>query len=265
MDIVTHRAEKGSRTVYNTKIDIFPKIGPKEIYQTSCSEDLKFRLVSNMPYRKSEEIMNRLRWQDDEEKIKYRTIGDAVSREGAEIFDYIDAKAKQILTQNHFNVKNGKPDENYTVEKDIACPKIQAIPAVQVKQAIIDFNEGKEKEYQIDETLINEVFGDAAQSVNISVDDVGVTEQKVSGRSKDSQQKESKHYVKNTVIHIQQGIGKYILDGLGMREILITLTAFLLNNDLFKNKAIVFFADGADNIKNGVKDIFGWRPYKIIN
>ena len=142
-----------------------------------------------MPYRKSEEIMNRYRWQDYEDKIKYRTIGDAVSREGAEIIDYIDAKAKQILTHNHFDVKSGKPDENYAVGKDIICPKIQAIPGVQVKQAIIDFNEGKEKEYQIDETLINEVFEDAAHSVNISVDDVGVTEQKISGRSKDSPQR----------------------------------------------------------------------------
>ncbi|MDO8686457.1 MAG: hypothetical protein Q7J78_07295, partial [Clostridiales bacterium] len=42
------------------------------------------------------------------------------------------------------------------------------------------------------------------------------------------------------------------------------LTAFLLNNNLFTNNTIVFFADGADNIKNGIKDIFGWRPYRII-
>ena len=248
----------------NTKIDIFPKIGPKEMYQTSCYEDMKFRLVSYMPYRKSEEIMNRLRWQDDEEIIKYRTIGDAVSKEGEEIIDYIDAKAKHILAQNHFDLKSGKPDENYAVEKDIACPNIQVISAVIVKQAIIEFNEGKEKESQIDETLINEVFEDVEHSVNISVDDVGVNEQKESGRSKDSPLKESKHYVKNTVIHIQQGISKYILDGLGMREMLIILTAFLLSNKMFTNKSIIFFADGADNIKNGIKDIFGWRPYRII-
>ena len=264
LEVVTHRSEKGSRTVYNTKIEIFPKIGPKEMYQTSCYEDLKFRLVSYMPYRKAEEIGNRLRWQDNEEKIKYRTIGDAVSREGAEIIDYIAAKAKQILIQNHFDVKSGNPDEKYVVEKDIESPIIQVIPAVLVKQAIIELNEGKEKEYQIDEILINEVFEDVEHSVNISVDDVGVNEQKESGRSKDSSLKESRHYVKNTVIHIQQGISKYILDGLGMREMLIILTAFLLSNKMFTNNSIIFFADGADNIKNGIKDIFGWRPYRII-
>ncbi|MBE3102509.1 MAG: hypothetical protein IMZ47_09625, partial [Firmicutes bacterium] len=173
LEVVTHRSEKGSRTVYNTKIEIFPKIGPKEMFQTSCFEDLKFRLVSYMPYRKAEEIGNRLRWQDNEEKIKYRTIGDAVSREGADIIDYIDAKAKQILVQSHFDVKSGNPDEKYVVDKDIEFPIIQTIPVVLVKQAIIELNEGKEQEYQIDEMLINEVFEDVEHSVNISVDDVG--------------------------------------------------------------------------------------------
>ncbi len=264
LDVITHRMERGSRTIYNTKVDIFPKIGPKEMFQTACFDGFKLKLASYLPYRKTEEILNRIRWQDDEEIIKHRTIGDAVAREGAEIIDYIDAKAKQILVQNHFDVKSGNPDQGYAVGKDIECPKIHMIPLDQVKQAIDEYNSGKEKEQQIDEAQINEVFEDVTHSVNISVDDVGVTEQKESGRSKDSPPSESKHYVKNTVIHIQQGISKYILDGLGMRGMLIILTAFLLNNELFTNKTIVFFADGADTIKNGIKDIFGWRPYRII-
>ena len=264
MDILTHRMERGSRIIYNTKVDIFPKIGPKEMYQSSCYDGIKLKLVSYMPYRKSEEILNRIRWQDDEEIIKYRTIGDAVAREGAEIIDYIDTKARQILVQNHFNVNSGNPDQGYAVGKDTECPEIHMIPKYQVKQAIDEYNNGKAKELQIDEAQINEVFEDLTHSVNISVDDVGVTEQKESNRSKDSQPSESKHYVKNTVIHIQQGINKYILDGLGMKGMLIILTAFLLNNNLLTNNTIVFFADGADNIKNGIKDIFGWRPYRII-
>jgi len=256
--------ERGSRTIFNSKVDIFPRIGPKEMFQTACLDGLKLKLASYMPFRKTEEILNHIRWQDDKEIIKYRTIGDAITREGAEIIDYIDAKAKKILVQNNFDVKSGNPNQDYFVGKEIENQEIHIIPKNQVKQAIDNYNIGKEKELQIDESQINEAFEDIAHSVNISVDDVGVTEQKQSGRSKDPLPKESKHYVKNTVIHIQQGISKYILDGLGMREMLIILTAFLLNNDLFANKTIVFFADGADNIKNGIKDIFGWRHYRII-
>lgn len=103
--------------MYNTKVDIFPKVGSKEMYRTSCYDQLELRLASYMPYRKSEEVMNRLRWQDDEEKINSRTIADAVVREGAKIIDYLDAKAQQIFIQNHFDVKSGKPDANHTVEE----------------------------------------------------------------------------------------------------------------------------------------------------
>ena len=42
------------------------------------------------------------------------------------------------------------------------------------------------------------------------------------------------------------------------------LTAFLLHNDLFENKCLIFFTDGADDIKNAIRDTFAWRPYRII-
>jgi len=61
LDIVTHRVEKGSRTVYNTKV-IFPKTGPKEVYRTACYDTLALQLATLMPYRQAEEIINHLRW-----------------------------------------------------------------------------------------------------------------------------------------------------------------------------------------------------------
>lgn len=264
MDVVTHRAEKGSRTVYNSKVDVFPKVGPNERYRSSCYDDLALRLVSNMSYRKSEEVINHLRWQDGDDKVKFRTLADAVVNEGAKIMDYLEAKAEQILIQHHFDKKSGKPDERHTIERVVECSEIPTISADKVTKVIGDYNEGKEKERQIDATQIHEVFEDPAHCVNLSVDDVGVTEQKENGRSKDSAPKESKHYVKNTVIHIQQGLSKYIIDGLGIRKTMILLTSFLLYNDLLTNKTILFFTDGAVDIKNAIKDIYGWRPYQII-
>jgi hypothetical protein len=264
MDVVTHRAANGDRTVFNAKVDVFPKIGPNERYRSSCYDNLELRLVTNMSYRKTEEVMNRLRWQDDDDLIKSRTLADAVVREGARITDYMEAKAKQILIRHQFDEKSGKPKELHVLETDVECSKIPTFPADEVSKVIDEYNEGKEKDRQIDATQINEVFENPAYSVNISVDDVGVTEQKANRRCKDSGPKESKHYVQNTVIHIQQGLNKYILDGLGIRKTLILLTSFLLYNDLLTNKTLMFFTDGAVDIKNAIKDIYGWRPYQII-
>lgn len=250
--------------MFNAKVDIFPKVGPNERYRSSCYDNLELRLVTFMSYRKTVEVMNRLRWQDDNDLIKSRTLADAVVREGAEIIDYMEAKAKQILTQHQFDEKSGKPNELYALETVVECPKISTFSADEVTKVIDEYNEGKEKDRQIDTTQINEVFENPAYSVNISVDDVGVIEQKANGRRKDSVPKESKHYVQNTVIHIQQGLNKYILDGLGIRKTMILLTSFLLYNDLLNNKTLMFFTDGAVDIKNAIKDIYGWRPYQII-
>lgn len=250
--------------MFNTKVDVFPKVGPNERYRSSCYDNLELRLVTFMSYRKTEEVMNHLRWQDDDDLIKSRTLADAVVREGAKITDYFEAKAKQILIQHQFDEKSGKPKELHALETVVEYSKIPTFSSDEVTKVIDEYNEGKEKERQIDATQINEVFENPAHSVNISVDDVGVTEQKANGRCKDSVPKESKHYVQTTVIHIQQGLNKYILDGLGIKKTMILLTSFLLYNDLLTNKTLLFFTDGAVDIKNAIKDIYGWRPYQII-
>jgi hypothetical protein len=134
----------------------------------------------------------------------------------------------------------------------------------EINNAIDEYNQGKEEERQIDKTQIDEEFEDNEHCINISIDDVGVTEQKEEGRSKNSPPKESRHYVRNTVIHIHQQLSKYVLVGLGIKNMLRILIAFMLNNNIFENKTLIFFTDGADNIKNAIKDMFDWRTYRII-
>ena len=265
LDIKTYRATKGSRTVFNSRVNLFPKIAQEEKYHSACYDSLALRLASSIPsYRICDEILNRLRWQDNENKIKLRTLTDAVEREGNKIIGYIDLKTEQILKENKFDAKTGMPLDINTIEKPIFSPVIPTISQDKIDKTIDEYNSGREKEMQIDETLIHETFVADEHCINISVDDVNTVKQKESGRMKNPPHKENKHYVKNTVIHIQQGLGKYVLDGLGIRKMLIVLTAFLLHNRLFENKSLIFFADGADDIKNAIKDVFSWRPYRII-
>ena len=127
-----------------------------------------------------------------------------------------------------------------------ANPVVPLISQDKINEVIDEYDTGKEKDRQIDETQIHESFVADEHCVNISVDDVGTVEQKETGRMKNSSPKETRHYVKNTVIHIQQGLRKYILDGLGISKMLIVLSAFLIHNNLLKNKSLIFFMDGAE-------------------
>jgi len=91
LDIITYRAARGSRTVFSSRVELFPKISRTEKYHSACFDSLALRLASSIPsYRVCDEILNRIRWQDDEKKIKLRTMSDAVEREGNKIIDYID-------------------------------------------------------------------------------------------------------------------------------------------------------------------------------
>lgn len=42
------------------------------------------------------------------------------------------------------------------------------------------------------------------------------------------------------------------------------LIAFLLSNGLMQDKSLVFFTDGARNIRNNLEALFPYRPYTII-
>ena len=102
LDIKTYRVTRGSRTVFNSKVNLFPKTAQEEKYHSACYDILALRLASSIPsYRICDEILNRLRWQDNEKKIKLRTLTDAVEREGNKIIDYINlnrttAQRKQV-------------------------------------------------------------------------------------------------------------------------------------------------------------------------
>lgn len=157
---MTYRATKGGRTVFNSRVDLFPKISQTEKYRSACYDSLMLRLASSIPsYRKCNEIMNRIRWQDDEKKIKLRTLTDAVEREGNKIIEYIDLKAEQVLRGNSFDARTCRPLNMDLVDGVITNPGVPTIPQDKINEVIDKYNEGKEKDKQIDETQIHWVIG----------------------------------------------------------------------------------------------------------
>lgn len=247
--------------MYNTRVDLFPKTGPRESYRTVCFDALALRLASQVPYRQAGGIMNRLWWQDDEDSVKSRTLAEAVAREGKAVTGYLEAKRREILTQNHFDPETGQPEDGHPLTGE--HPEVPSLPAALIDGAIAEYNAGREEGRQIDERQLKELYEDPSGCVNVSVDEVGVTEQKATGRCKNPPPREHRHYVENTVVHIQQGVGKYVLAGLGIGNTLLILTAFLLQGGL-QGRMIIFFTDGAGDIRNAIKEVFGWTHFRII-
>ena len=117
---------------------------------------------------------------------------------------------------------------------------------------------------QIDLVHVQEAFISNEQCVNVSLDDVGVTEQKADGSVKNPPPKKHRHRVQNTVVHIQHMAGQYILNTLGVNKAMVLLSTFLLNGSLLNDKMLVFFVDGASELKDANRAAFWWRPFQIV-
>jgi hypothetical protein len=133
---------------------------------------------------------------------------------------------------------------------------------------IESLNVGKEKDLHIELTELHETLEDPRSvKANISLDDVLSKRQKESGREKGSATKKKKEFVKNTVAHIQSGENEtYILNAASIKQMMITILAFLLKNGLLsKAGQLIFFIDGAADLRLAIQSLFfGLLSFKII-
>ena len=213
--------------------------------------------------------------------MQFRTIANAVEREGELIQEYISKKAEEILETHGFSAEGKVLDSNKgwtpgfepsaiaeepksfgseqrNLEKEFQTalgkafesnkeqsPEMKpgSITENEIMKAIEDLNAGKEKELQVDRSELHETFEDP-QSIkaNISLDDVLAKKQKESNREKYSPSKAKKAYVKNTVAHLQNGENApYILNAPCIEKMMILVLAFLLKNGLLNRTGQLIF------------------------
>jgi len=92
-------------------------------------------------------------------------------------------------------------------------------------------------------------------------------QQKESNREKYSPSKEKKEFVKNTVTHIQSSENDtYILNAASIKQMMTIILAFLLNNGLLNRTGLlIFFIDGAADLRSAIQNLFlGLLSFKII-
>jgi hypothetical protein len=216
-------------------------------------------------FRTSETKINRLLWrQEKRDWVQSRTIANLVEREGKLIQEQLGKKAARILESNGFS-SDGKLTNREKAFEAIAEDTFLARETV--CKMINEFNAGKEKEQQIDLFSLHETFEDPQKvKANISLDDVCCKKQKAEGRKKGSAPKEQREMVNNTVAHIQSGVLKtYTLNTSSIAQMMIIVLAFLLQNGLLSLPGpVVFFTDGARDLRSAIQNMFSFFPFKII-
>jgi hypothetical protein len=249
-------------------------------------------------FRKSTDKLNRVLLRKGENAIQFRTVANTVEREGELIQEYISKKSEEVLEMHGFDalgkrIQRNKEQtsgrvyptlaeespstrrEDLELEKESQCAEgpgggsdPSRIKEELINKAIEDLNLGKEKELQIDRSELHETFEDLGSiQANISLDDVLSKKQKESNRQKNAPSKEKKEFVKNTVAHLQNGENApYLLNAPCVEKMMILVLAFLLHNGLLKREGqLIFFIDGAADLRLAIQSLFlGLLPFKII-
>jgi hypothetical protein len=258
----THSVYADDKNVLNTAKDVFKTLYSKEWYRTMGFNELALDFSSHMSYRQSSQKINRIR--NESEGTPVRTLSNIVEMEGAKVQEEVTKMTKNILYDNNFS-ENGTPNEEakaktYTPNKRKICmnPKI-------VEAKIKEYNKDKPDNLKVSINQQENFYENTENTINASLDDVCVKKQKEK-RPKDTEKSQDlkKHYVRNTIVHLEKQKEKYCLNAASTGEVLPRIVAFLLFNNSLKNY-LLFFVDGEQSLHKAIVNGFSWfKSYGIL-
>jgi hypothetical protein len=240
-----HQLKHANKTVYDGSHQFFEETASRERFKSDNFRELELDFSTDMSVRKAAARLNRLRREDG--GIIPTTFRNNVESEGTAIQREKERLATEALLANGFNSEAEliQPDQITKNEPQYVNSEI-----VQKAAESRNIKHFEATDYESPECAIN-----------ISIDDVCVKRQSEM-RPKDESKEQPKR-VNNTIIHIQYGDRKCILNAQSVPAAIKLLIGFLLNSFLL-SKQLVFFTDGARDIHSWIVKLFSFTNYKII-
>jgi len=249
---------------YNTATAFFPDLHGEQWYRTRGFKEIALLQGSvERSYRKTAALINRVRHQPEATPV--RTLQQASEAEGQRLDQAMEQKATKILKTAGFTAE-GRPAQA-TTRYGPRAPYRLAAPTVAA--AVADC--GADPAWQADIATNPVPYEDPARTAQVTIDDVGVKQQKEHRTGKDAGdgagargKDTATHYVHNTIIHVQKEEATYTLNGQGTTATLPWLIALLWFNDLLRYN-LVFFVDGQRTLQAAIVKAFAWaRQVQII-
>ena len=254
-----HHVVHEDKCQYNTALDLFSGLQGLEFYKTIGFKEIAMIYGdTEKSYRKTITLINRIRYQI-EEGTPSRTLHECTKKEGQGVLCYIDAKTKRILVNNGFS----EDGECQTIKAEYTNEEPETISEEEISAAIDQCMEVTE--INRDTLKSNPVpYENPRKSSCVAIDDVNVKKQEESREMGIRKEERGKRkYVHNTIAHISQAEegNSYVLNGHGIKNVLVFLMAFLFHNGLIGTR-IQFFTDGHKTLNTMILKSFSW--YKNI-
>jgi hypothetical protein len=169
---------------------------------------------------------------------------------------YLRQRTLEILQEQAFDAV-GQPTDATAYSQQT----FQTLPPEQVTQAIETCAPDPDCRAEMERNPVP--YEEPAHTTQISIDDVGVKQQKAD-RREPSPAAEERHSVHNTIAHIAHAGRTYVLSGIGVAQVLPFVLAFLLHNRLLTGN-LVFLVDGQRTLYAAILRALAWfKPLQIV-
>ena len=249
----THGVEQGTTRCHQTSRWLFPALQGKEWYRTRGFKELALvHGVVEGSYRKTAELINRVRHQSAEDGTPVRTLCDTTEEEGQQILGQMERQADHIL-QEHSFTPEGLPEKAVDWGKaSTTLPREDVDDAVAACEA--------PEEWKAEMTHNPVPYEDPSSQVYTSMDGVGVKQQRAERRPAPPPKRRRKHpkeYVYTELAQVEHEDSSYVLVGSHMRGVLRLLLALLLANGWWK-QGLTFLTDGQKTLQQAILRAFSW-------
>lgn len=229
---------------YDSSKELFEAVASRERFRSDRFMEIAMELSTEMSDRAAARCLNRVR--HEEVGISPQTYRNVIEREGVRIAAAVEKICDETLLGNGFDIRGEIGEDTEFAPEPVGHMEVEAITEAMERLNIKQSNAG---DYETREG-----------SVAISVDDVCVgrqTERRPRGEA------EQPKRVNNSVVHVENGAGKYRLNSADVGGALRALLGFLLCGGLL-GKQLVFFTDGAREIHGEIARMFAFANWKIV-
>ena len=239
--------------------NIVPEHKPKERIYSKAFIETALLLSRSMSIRDAHTVLNRVLHRAEGADIKLRTYSDYVQRQGEQISNTVKQSAKEVLKEAGFDCESGQAVNGESLNPAIKKPGASWHNRTAVHEAVEGLKKGLKLERN-EEELLSELEN-PDESCYCSPDEVLVRHQK-EHRTKENEKDGA--FVKNTVIEVQSPERKRIITSTSMKSAFLVVLAYLLSNHLLDNKTLVFFTDGAKDLRKNITEMSSFRQVKVI-
>ena len=230
-----------------------PQVG-KTWYRTRGFKELTY--VHGTPersYRKTSAWLNRVRHQPG--ATSARTLQHNSEVEGQKILKHLQHKSEEILQAHQFKAEGLPLTPRSQDQESQASPLIEET----IDKALHSNPIPAALRSKMSANLVP--YENPHHSINISVDDVGVKEQKqqrlLQPEAETVSSKQPRKHTYQTVVHIENQFGSYVFNTFGVVAAWPILIAFLLHNQLLTGH-LQFFVDGQKSLQKSILNAFSW-------